>query len=88
MTFHRTRTNNLKVMEPQKTPFGQSNVEKKSLLLGRKAMTNLLLLSPFSRAQLCATLWAAAHQASLSTGFSRQEYWTVAISFSNMRYLE
>jgi len=26
--------------------------------------------------QLLATLWTAAHQASLSTGFSRQEYWS------------
>ena len=24
----------------------------------------------------CATLWTAAHQAPLSTGFSRQEYWS------------
>ena len=24
---------------------------------------------------LCATLWTVAHQARLSTGFSRQEYW-------------
>ena len=34
----------------------------------------LLLLSCFSRVRLCATLWTAAHQAPLSTGFSRQEY--------------
>ena len=32
-------------------------------------------LSHFSSVQLCATLWTAAHQAPLSTGFSRQEYW-------------
>ena len=25
---------------------------------------------------LCATLWTAAHQAPLSLGFSRQEYWS------------
>ena len=75
MTFHRNRTNNPKVMEPQKTSFGQSNVEKKSLLLGRKSIANLLLLSCFSHVQLCATLWTAAHQAPLSTGFCRQEYW-------------
>ena len=31
-------------------------------------------LSHFSSVQLCATLWTAAHQAPLSTGFSRQEY--------------
>ena len=32
--------------------------------------------SCFSHVQLCATLWTAAHQAPLSTGFSRQEYWS------------
>ena len=36
----------------------------------------LLPLSRFSRVRLCATLWTAAHQAPLSTGFSRQEYWS------------
>ena len=34
------------------------------------------MLSRFSRVQLCATLWTAAHQAPLSKGFSRQEYWS------------
>ena len=33
------------------------------------------VLSCFSRVQLLATLWAIGHQASLSMGFSRQEYW-------------
>ena len=36
----------------------------------------LLLLRCFSRVQLCATPWTAAHQAPLSTGFSRQENWS------------
>ena len=27
-------------------------------------------------AQVCLTLWTGAHQAPLSTGFSRQEYWS------------
>ena len=36
----------------------------------------LLLLSRFSRVQLCVTSWTAAHQAPLSLGFSRQEYWS------------
>ena len=52
---------------------------KRSLLLGRKAITNLLLLlllSCFSRARLCATPEMAAHQAPLSLGFSRQEHWS------------
>ena len=43
-------------------------------------MTNLLLLllllSRFSRVQLCATPEMAAHQAPLSLGFSRQEHWS------------
>ena len=34
------------------------------------------VLSPFSHVQLFATLWTVAHQAPLSTGFSRQEYWS------------
>ena len=33
------------------------------------------MLSRFSCVQLFATLWTVAHQASLSVGFSRQEYW-------------
>jgi len=36
----------------------------------------LLLLSRFSHVRLCVTLWTAAHQALLSTGFFRQEYWS------------
>ena len=34
------------------------------------------MLSRFSHVQLCGTLWTVAHQAPLSTGFSRQEYWS------------
>ena len=34
------------------------------------------MLSCFSHVQLWATLWTAAHQAPLSTGFSWQEYWS------------
>ena len=33
------------------------------------------VLSHFSHVQLFATLWTVAHQAPLSMGFSRQEYW-------------
>ena len=36
----------------------------------------LLLLSRFSHIRLCATLWAAAHWAPPSTGFSRQGSWS------------
>ena len=35
-----------------------------------------MLLSHFSRVQLCATPETAAHQAYPSLGFSRQEYWS------------
>ena len=52
---------------------------KRCLLLGRKVMTNLLLLlllSRFSRVWLCATPWTAAHQAPPPLEFSRQEYWS------------
>ena len=36
----------------------------------------LLLLSHFSRVQHCATPQTAAHQATLSLGFSRQGHWS------------
>ena len=35
----------------------------------------MCVLSHFSRVQLCATPWTVAHQAPLSMGISRQEYW-------------
>ena len=34
------------------------------------------MLSPFSYVQLFSTLWTVAHQAPLSMGISRQEYWS------------
>ena len=34
------------------------------------------VLSCFSCAQLCETLWTVAHQAPLSLGFSRKKYWS------------
>ena len=55
---------------------GCSHEIKRCFLLGRKAMTNLLLLSRFSHVRLCATQWTAAHQAPPSLGFSRQEHWS------------
>ena len=39
-------------------------------------MLLLLLLSRFSRVQLCATPETAAHEAPPSLGFSRQEHWS------------
>ena len=34
------------------------------------------MLTRFSHVQLFAALWTVAHQAPLSLGFSRQEYWS------------
>ena len=45
-------------------------------ILKNKVTLLLLLLSRFSRVRLCVTPWTAAHQASLSMEFSRQEYWS------------
>ena len=43
---------------------------------GAISFSNACMLSCFSRAQLCATPWRAAHQAPLSLGFSRQGHWS------------
>ena len=48
----------------------------------------LLLLSRFSRVQLCVTPWTVAHQAPLSLGFSRQEHWSGLPSPSPMHESE
>ena len=46
--------------------------------MNRKGNANYIVyvLSRFSHAWLCATLWTVAHQTLLSMGFSRQEYWS------------
>ena len=36
----------------------------------------MYMLNCFSHVRLFATLWTAAHEAPLSMGFSRQEYWS------------
>ena len=47
------------------------------------SVTRACVLSCFHHVQLFLTLWTVAHQAPLSMGFSRQEYWSwVAISYS------
>ena len=56
---------------------GFSNIE--AIVNTQKASYNgllLLLLSHFSRVRLCVTPQTAAHQASPSLGFSRQEHWS------------
>ena len=44
--------------------------------LGSRLCAHVCVLSHFSCAQLFAILWAVAHQAPLSMGFSRHEYWS------------
>ena len=46
---------------------------------------NACMLSRFSRVRLCGTLWTAAHQAPLTTRFSRQEYWS-GLPFPNKQF--
>ena len=47
-----------------------------TMLTKHRPLLLLLLLSRFSRVQLCATPETAAYQALLSLGFSRQEQWS------------
>ena len=50
---------------------------KKCLLLGGKAMTNVVVVFHLlSRVRLFATPWTVAYQAPQSMEFSRQEYWS------------
>ena len=42
----------------------------------RNHLRPIKILNHFSHVQLCATPWTAACQATLSMGFSRQEYWS------------
>ena len=43
--------------------------------IARAPRVHAWMLSPFSRVRLFLTLWTVAHQAHLSMGFPRQEYW-------------
>ena len=61
--------NSLYVLSKLNTSYPSSPLDSPLLLL-------LLLLSRFSRVQLCATPETAAHQAPPSLGFSRQEHWS------------
>ena len=53
-----------------------SCLEKKLASHGRKFDLPLCVLSHFSRVQLFVIPWTVACQASLTMGFSRQEYWS------------
>ena len=69
--------------EPFPSPGDLPNpgIEPRSLALQADSLPTellllLLLLSHFSRVRLCSTPEAAAHQAPLPLGFSRQEHWS------------
>ena len=49
---------------------------KKKDFLSVAFLKNVCMISCFSCVWLFATLWTVAHQAPLSMGFSRQEYWS------------
>ena len=42
------------------------------------------MLSHSSCIRLCVTLWAEAHQAPLSMGFPRQQYWSFGLPFPSL----
>ena len=70
--------NNLRYADDT-TLMAESEEELKSLLMKVKVESEkvgLLLLSHFSRVQLCATPKTAANQPPPSLGFSRQEHWS------------
>ena len=50
-----------------------------------ECLVHACMRSRFSRVRLCETPWTAAHQAPLSTGFSRQEYWG-GVPFPSLPY--
>ena len=64
----------LSLVEDYISGYGFSHFDKLLSLLGSFSGMLLLLLSHFSHVWLCTTPSTAAHQASLSLGFSRQEH--------------
>ena len=56
------------------------NQEIKSTISGRLWLLRYWVLSRFSHVQLFVTPWTVVHQAPLSIGFSRQEYWSALSS--------
>ena len=53
-----------------------NNFIKNKILLYHVIFLSACMLSYFNHVQLFVTLWSVAHQAPLSKGFSRQEYWS------------
>ena len=57
-------------------PESTDETEKKIILRKILSQRCACMSSCFICAQLFGTLWTVAHQAALSMGFSRQEYWS------------
>ena len=57
------------------SPWG-SNESDTTEQLNNNIFSSMYILSHFSRVRLFAALWTVAHQALLSMGSSRQEYWS------------
>ena len=53
-----------------------SSADGTSIKIDHTVEQNSVVCWAFSRVQLCVTPWTVAHQAPLSMGFSRQEYWS------------
>ena len=77
MTFFRVDWFDLLAVQGTLKSLLQHHSLKASILQHSAFLLLLLLLSLFSRVRLCATPQTAAHQGSLSLGFSRQEHWSV-----------
>ena len=73
---HKSRNKNQIVLMKNLEGFKQFPLSTFLFTLYCFILTQLLLLSCFSHVRLFATLWTVAHQAPLSMGFSRQEYWS------------
>ena len=64
-----------------KNSFAQKHICKRNQKMNLMKIISFIcvcacMLSRFSHVQLFATLWTIAHQAPLSTGFSREENWS------------
>ena len=66
----------MRVKEESEKADLELNIQKCKIMVSGPITSQLMcaVLSHFSRFQLFVTLWAVAHQAPLSTGFSRQGY--------------
>ena len=69
-------TDNTEIQRIVRDYYQQLYANKKDNMEEMDKFLLLLLLSHFSRVQLCAIAEMAAHQAPPSLGFSRQEHWS------------